>query len=1070
MSDGQSVDFDPFAAGEIASTTPTTEPQREIWVGIELGGREASLAFNESVSVRLSGPIDRALLEASLAELVARHESLRATFTPDGATLCVTVNAPVRFTVDDLKGLPSAERDARRRAIVHEEVTTPFDLVNGPVYRARYIELAEQSGELVFTAHHIVCDGYSSGVLLVELAQGYSARAGGAAPSFGAAPTFSDYAVAHAEATQGPEAAAAERHWLTTLGTTPATLDLPTDRPRPLLRTYDATREDWLIEPALVEGLRSVGKRLGCSFVATLLATFDAFLYRLTGQTDFVIGMPAAGQADAGFDGLVGHCVNTLPLRLRFDPTAPFSEHVRSAKSVILSATEHQTLSFGGLLQKLELPRDPSRIPLIPVLFNVDPRLGKLAFGPLAAEFVTNARAYETFELFLNASETERGLVIETTFNTNLFDRSTILRWLEQWTTLMRGVVDNPELALGRLPVLSPAERERLLVTWNATERPLACTSALALFEAQVKRTPNAIAVRDLSTALTYRELDGRANALAHHLRGLGVGTEDKVGVAVDRSVRMLVALLSVWKCGAAYVPLDPDYPPARLAFIAEDAALHVLLTERSLADVLTGSSLERVFVEELTGSREDAVAREDAPDRLAYVLHTSGSTGQPKGVQIEHAALANFLSSMADEPGLTSHDVLVAVTTLSFDIAGLELFLPLTVGAQSVIASREVAMDGRRLASLIETCGATVLQATPATWRLLVEAAWAGSPRFKALCGGEALPRELAQELLPRVGSLWNVYGPTETTIWSTCARITSAAAPITIGRPIANTTVFLLDAAGEPVPTGAVGELLIGGLGVARGYLNRPELTAERFIPDPFSTRPGARLYRTGDLARFDGSGSLYFERRNDGQVKVRGFRVELGEIESALESHPRVKQAAALVLDLGAGDVRLVGYYVARAGEAVAASELKPHIADRVPPYMVPQHLLELEAMPLTPNGKVDRKALPRPESGAETEADYVAPVTAVQTELARLWAELLRLPRFGLRDSFFERGGHSMLAARMLARVRERLGVELGLRTVFQAQTLEAFSAHVEAALLQSPRASGESAADLQEIEF
>jgi amino acid adenylation domain-containing protein len=1067
-------DHDPFASGTIALTASVTEPQQEIWLAIALLGEEANLAYNESVSLAIRGPLDAAVLEQAVADLVRRHEALRTTFTSDGTQYLVEAEPRAKLSVLDISGLAPEAREAKRKEIVGGQVRLPFDLVRGPLFRPLLIRLEAEQHELVLTAHHIVCDGWSTGVVLTELAELYAARKDGRAPKLAPAPLFSEFAMAELRAMHGEDAAAAEKYWVGILGAAPSALELPIDRPRSRELKLDARREDWLFDRALVDGLRCVAKQASSTLVATLMAAVDAWLFRLTGQTDFAMGLPAAGQAAVGMPGLVGHCVNTLPLRVTLNPEAPFLDHVRAVKGQILEGAEHQRLSFGALLKKLEVPRDPARIPLIPVIFNLDQRMPAVKLGGATGSFISNPRAFERFELFFNGTETDEGLILETTYNTHLFDHQTILRWLRELTTLLQAVVAAPNTPLGKLRVLPDDEQACLLTGWNATERELpAATNAIDLIEAQVRRTPDTVAVRDDRGSLTYAELDKRANHIAHKLKEMGVGKDDCVGVCMERSTRLPVALLGVWKADAAYVPLDPDYPPARLAFVVDDAKIKVLITEHSLAEVFPQDSFVRLWIDEENDVRQDAPKRQSEPHQLAYVLHTSGSTGKPKGVQVEQLGVVNFLASASRVPGLSASDVLVAVTTLSFDIAALELFLPLCVGSRTVIASREVAMDGPALAKFLHDVGATVLQATPATWRLLCEANFVADENFKAMSTGEALPRELANDLMGRVGSLWNLYGPTETTIWSTCGRIDTTEGPITIGRPVDNTTVYLLDPAGQMVPTGAAGELYIGGAGVGRGYLNRADLTDERFLPDPFSTAPGARMYKTGDLVRWSGDGRLFFERRNDGQVKVRGFRIELAEIEGALDQHPSVRQSAVLVREIISGDVRLVAYVVPAFGQTVDASALTKHVRDRLPPYMIPQHLVVLETMPLTPNGKVDRKSLPTTELGSNAGVeDYVAPVTPVQVQMAAMWADLLRVGRVGLRDGFFALGGHSMLAVRMLNRLRETFGAEIPLRTVFRAQTIEELSAHVEAALLvgrggeDSPRAAGET----EEVDF
>ena len=1074
MKSATPVDHDPFASGAITLTAPVTEPQQEIWLAIALLGEEANLAYNESVSLAIRGPLDADVLEQAVADLVRRHEALRTTFTSDGTQYLVEAEPRAKLTVVDLGSLDPEAREARRKEIVAEQVRVPFDLVRGPLFRPLLIRLASEQHELVLTAHHIVCDGWSTGVVLTELPELYAARKDGRPAKLATAPLFSEFAVTELRGMHGEDAAEAEKYWLGVLGTAPSSLELPVDRPRARELKLDARREDWLLDRALVDGLRGVAKQASATLVATLMAAVDAWLYRLTGQTDFAMGLPAAGQAAAGMPGLVGHCVNTLPLRVTLDPEAAFLDHVRALKRQIVEGAEHQRLSFGALLKKLEIPRDPARIPLIPVVFNLDQRMPAVRYGGATGSFISNPRAFERFELFFNGIETDDGLVLETTYNTRLFEHRTILRWLRELTTLLEAVVAAPGTPLGKLRVLPDDEQACLLTEWNATQRELpAVSSAIDLIEAQARRTPDTVAVRDDRGSLTYLELDRRANHVAHKLKELGVGKDDCVGLCIERGTRLVVALLGVWKAGAAYVPLDPDYPPTRLAFVLEDAKVRVLVTEHALAEVFPQASLTRLWIDEEDGARDDAPARGADPHQLAYVLHTSGSTGKPKGVQVEQLGVVNFLASASRVPGLSASDVLVAVTTLSFDIAALELFLPLCVGSRTVIASRDVAMDGPALAKFLHDVGATVLQATPATWRLLCEANFVGGKNFKAMSTGEALPRELANDLLGRVGSLWNLYGPTETTIWSTCGRIDSREGPISIGRPVDNTTVYLLDSAGQLVPTGAAGELYIGGFGVGRGYLNRPDLTAERYLPDPYAKEPGARMYRTGDLVRFGGDGRLYFERRNDGQVKLRGFRIELGEIEAALDQHASVRQSAVMVREITVGDARLVAYVVPAPGQTIDPAALTKHVRDRLPPYMVPQHLVVLDAMPLTPNGKVDRKALPATELGQAGVEDYVAPVTPIQIQMAAMWADLLRVGRVGLRDGFFTLGGHSMLAVRMLNRIREAFAVDIPLRTVFRAQTIEELSAHVEAALLVGrsggdgqPRAAG----DTEEVDF
>jgi len=1065
------VEFDPFASGELDRTAPATEEQEEIWAAVQVGGEPANLAYNESVSLRMKGRLDRSALERALGRVLERHEALRATFTADGSTLCIAAQASVAFASEDLSNLPDAALQDRILAARRQAVTTPFDLTRGPLLRAELLRLEAELHELVVTAHHIVCDGWSTGVVLPELGALYSEEATGRAAALPEPAKFSDYVLSQRERAGTAEAAEDDAYWLEQYAGEVPLLELPTDRPRPADRSFEAARTDHRLSPALVRGLRQVAKTAGTSLVATLLASFEVFLMRITGQRAFAVGMPAAGQATAGELGLVGHCVHTLPIRAELDPEHSFVEHLQRVKARLLDAFDHQQFTFGTLLKRLSLPRDASRVPLIPVLFNLDKSIEGLSFAGLEVDYVSNPRAYESFELFVNATQSGDDIVLETTYNENLFDAATVGMRLRELDTLLESIVRDPARKLGDLALLPDAERQKL-AEWNRTEMPRpAAQTVAALVQAQVEKAPDAPAVSDESTTLSYRELDARSNRLARQLQALGVRPDDRVGICLDRSVDLVVAVLAVLKASASYVPLDPDFPAARLAFIAEDARLTAIIAESAVEESLPRVEAPVLWLDRdasaLAEQSADAIVRRDEPSRLAYVLHTSGSTGKPKGVEVPNDAVVNFLVSMAREPGLTADDVLVAVTTLSFDIAGLELLLPLSVGARVVIVSRDVAVDGSKLCAVLERYGATVMQATPSTWRVLLEAGFRGARNFRALVGGEAFPPDLAQLLLERAGEVWNMYGPTETTIWSTCKRILDAAGPISIGRPIANTRLYVLDERQKLVPIGVPGELYIGGAGVARGYRDRPELTAERFVANPFE--PGGRLYRTGDLVRWTPDGELVFLRRVDSQVKLRGYRVELGEIETVLGSDARVRECAAVVREDRPGDQRLVAYVAADPAARPEIGELRARLEQALPGYMVPGHIVLVDALPRTPNQKLDRRALPAPDA-ADASSEYAAPRTDVEQTLARHWAKLLGLPRVGVNDDFFALGGHSMLAIRMLARVRDELGVDIGLRRLFRAPSVAGLAEHVEAVHLArgARHAAGASAGEREEV--
>ena len=1053
------VDYDPFAAGALARVVPTTEPQREIWLADQLG-IEASLAFNLSVSLRLCGTLDVTALRAALQDLVDRHDALRASVSPDGETFCVLERHLLPVPLFDLATLDSAARQSALDDHLRRSVETPFALAGEPLLRAELLRLAANEHLLLLSAHHIACDGWSWWAIVRELGALYGKHCDmdADATPLPACRSFADYAL-HEASHQGDAAHGAdEAYWLSRFADGAPVLELPTDRPRPMQRSFASAREDHVLDATLLAALRRCGARRGVGLFATLLTGFSTLLSRLSGQADVVVGIPAAGQPLAGDDYLIGHCVNLLPLRFGIDPGQSFADALDDVQALLLDALEHQRYTFGTLLQKLRVRRDPARMPLVSVLFNLDQALDQesTAFPGLTTDFDSNPRSFETFELFVNAVQSHGTLRLECQYNRDLFDADTVRRWLRAYETLLRSAVEREEVALGTLPLVDAASLQEL-VAMQPT--PVLFDRELRMhehFEVQSDRTPERIALRAGDTVLSYAALEARANRIAHVLRGHGIRSGHLVGLAVSRSADMLAALLGILKSGAGYVPLDPQFPPERLAYMTADAGLAALVTERAHASQFDLRGRPVLMLDAHTADLEAAsthrIGRDDgaaAAESVAYVIYTSGSTGRPKGVMVPHRTVSNFLTGMQHEPGLDASDRLLAVTTLSFDIAVLELLLPLSVGAEVLLADRETAGDGIALRALLEEAHATMMQGTPSTWRLLLDAGWRGSMTFKALCGGEALASDLAAALLPRCASLWNLYGPTETTVWSTCAQVHTAPGAhqpdIHIGRPIANTRVWILDVQGELSPLGVPGEICIGGEGVTVGYLDRPELTAERFIAerswmsrgnDADATSP--RLYRTGDRGRWRPDGNLEHLGRLDHQVKVRGYRIELGEIEANLAARSEVARVQVIVREDRPNDQRLVAYLVARAGAVVDEAALREHLRGLLPAYMVPQHFVILDALPLLPNGKVDRNALPAPVPAvsigttastppATTDEAVVDPRVAY---LAGVWSELLGLP-VRPADNFFDLGGHSMLAVQMANRVARDTGVRIKL---------------------------------------
>ena len=1050
-----------------AAPPPLSFAQQRLWVLDRLDPGTA--AYNMPGPLRLRGPLDVPALARALDALRERHESLRTTFAMDDAAgqpvQVIHPHAPVPLEVDDLSGLAQEAREAEVARRVHEDANTGFDLVAGPLMRARLLRLAPDEHVLLLCLHHAVSDGWSVGIFADELGALYAAFQAGAPNPLPPLPVqYADFALWQRAHLAGDVLRKQLDFWRDALAGAPPALELPTDRPRPPSESHRGVLLRSRIDGALAERVRALAAEEGATLFAVLLAALRVVLSRWSGQDDVVIGTPVAGRTRSETERLIGFFVNTLPLRGQVRPDESFREMVRREKAAALEAFNHQALPFDRIVEQLRIARDLSRNPVFQVSLmlqnaRVDAvRLAGITLAPLQVEYDT-AR----FDLAFDVYEEDGGaLRVETEYATDLFERATAERLTAHLRRLLAAAAEAPDAPVAALEMVDEDERAAVLHAPNQAARDWPFAPVQRRIAEQAARTPDAVAVGGPDGALTYAQLDALSAGVAAALRARGAGRGSVVAVAVERSARMVAALLGVLRVGAAYLPLDPEYPAERLAYMLDDSGARLLLSERALDGLAPSSSIGRILLDDLA----PVDGWEDAPvdaDELAYVIYTSGSTGRPKGVMVPHGGVAGFLRSMAEAPGLRADDALLAVTTVAFDISVLELFLPLTLGARVVVASREQAADPAPLAALIARSGATAMQATPATWAMLLASGWAPRPGMRLLSGGEALPRAVADGLLAGGAELWNLYGPTETTIWSAVERV-AADGPVVLGGPVANTMLYVLDGGMRPAPLGVPGELFIGGAGVARGYLGRPGLTAERFVPDPFGAR-GARLYRTGDRVRRRADGALEFLGRADFQVKLRGHRIEPGEIESALRAHPAVRAAVALVREDAPGDARLVAYTVAGEGAAAAGAELRAFLRARLPEYMVPSAFVALDALPLTPNGKLDRRALPAPDARPQARA-FTAPRTPQEQALAEIWRTVLRLDRVGVEDDFFELGGHSVLATQVLSRVRRELGAELPLRAVFEAPTVRALAARLHGAqaadgpeLAPAPREGG-----------
>jgi amino acid adenylation domain-containing protein len=1031
--DMKAGEFFPDAGGP--APLALTEAQRDLWVLSQMGDDGAN-AYQESIAVDIAGAIDRATMERALAWLVERHDALRLTIAADGQTQSVRSQGRVDSQFVDLSATPDA--DAVLLSQQHAESVRVFDLTAGPLLRARVWTVSPSRTVLALYSHHIVADGWTLGLLLEELSTAYRAMLGGRTPDLPPAPSFVDYLAARDVRLAAPAAQASREYWKRRLSAPLPSLDLPTDHTRPAMKTFAAARLHHTLPTSIDQQLTQLAGREGCSLFMAVLAAYAVLMHRLAGAPDEVIvGVPVSGRPTPTDARVAGFCTHMVPMRLRLEPTQSFTDLLRQVRSVVLDAFDHQDWPFGRVLDELSVVPDLSRTPVFTTTFNLDRPLAVTTFGDMPASLVALPVRYATYDLACNVVRDTNRLVVSWDANTDLWEPATLTRWMSHFETVLTAVVADPTTPIERLSLLTEAERRTIQVDWNTTTESLPDHQTVhGWFEAQAGRTPDAEAIRCGTETVSFAQLNSKASALAQVLIAHGVGVGDLVGVSIDRRIDLVVSLLAVLKSGAAYVPLDPSFPSARIQRMIDHSGLTWIL------QVGTSGAIEVVRVP----SASTPVSRNtEAPGRddPAYVIYTSASTGEPKGVVITHGSVINLLQTMARRLAPATGDAWLAVTTVSFDISVLEVFLPLTHGLRLVLATDAETRDGQALARLLTSASVAFMQATPAGWRLLIESGWTGSPGVTMVCGGEALPTDLATALLARGRTLWNVYGPTETTIWSTALRV-KRGEPITIGTPLGNTQVYILDGRGQCVPPGVPGELHIGGAGLARGYHRDPVTTAARFVDNPMGG-PSARVYRTGDLARWTTEGQVEFLGRLDHQVKVRGFRIELGEIDTCLMQVSGVAAAVTHVVDDPSGEKVLTAWFTT-GGATVRTEDVRAHLSAHLPDYMVPTRLIQVGALPLSPSGKVDRRALAamRPEVSRTS----TGPETESERQLATLWSELLHVSSVGREDDFLMLGGNSLLATRLATRLRTSPGVTLSLRELLEHRTLRQMAAIVE----------------------
>ena len=1027
---------------------PASYAQQRMWLLDRL--EPGNVTYNIPLGFRITGKLNQEVLEKSLNEIIRRHETLRTAFDEEAGELMQVIRAEARLSLraEEVPGATATQKQRRVEEIASQEAATVFDLGKWPLIRARLLKVAAQEHVLILTMHHIITDGWSVGVLLKELGSLYDSYNSGQQPALEELQVqYADYAHWQRQWLESGELERQMQYWRERMRGAPPVLEMPTDYARPAVQSYRGSSENLVITREVTQKLKHLGRQEGVTLFMSLLGAFGVLLSRYSGQEDIVVGTPIANRRRAELDGLIGCFANTLVMRLAVDGKESFRQFLERVREVSLEAYANQDVPFEKLVEELQPERDFSRSPIFQAIFmfrsepQVELRIGDLKLQN--EEIFYDATKYEISLGLVEEDGSLRGAIA---YYTDLYKASTIRRMARRFERLIESTVEDPDCSIRQLDLLSPSESQQILREWNdtATDYPRDCLIH-ELFEQQARLTPDAVAVVCQTESLTYRELNERANQLAHHLLDAGAGPEVIVGICLRRHIELVVSLLAVLKSGAAYLPLDPAYPKQRLMFMMEDAEMKVLVTQQEMRKILAGRGVRQIEVDahrEQIGARSKYnPSRTAGAGNLAYVIYTSGSTGNPKGVAIGHSSLATFLfwarSFFSDDELGT----VLASTSICFDISVIEIFFPIAFGGTSVLVENalQLAQDnGENKITFLNTVSSVLRE-------LLELAAVPESVRTVGFAG-EAVPRDLKNKVceLPFVKRVCDLYGPTEDTVYSTVSEL-SMDEDITIGRPIWHTRAYIRGDQLELCPVAVIGELMLSGEGLARGYVGRGDLTAEKFIPDPDSKTGGERMYRTGDAARWREDGKIEYLGRRDEQVKIRGHRIELAEIEAALGQHPSVRQAAVAVKqDLSAG-LTLVAYVVA--DDEVSTNQLKDSLRQKLPEYMLPTLIVRLERMPLTPNAKLDRKNLPEAELEADTR-QYQAPGSELERALAHIWGQVLKRGAIGVTENFFELGGHSLLATQVLSRLRKQMGLDVPLQALFKGPTVRELARVVE----------------------
>jgi amino acid adenylation domain-containing protein len=1050
----KSTDYLPIQPVARDGHLPLSFAQQRLWFLHYLS--PDSRSYNTLEILQIEGNLNLAVLERSLGELINRHEIFRTTFPTVSGEPIQAIAPPSSFClkVDNYQDLYPNEQSAKIQQVAELEAGQAFDLTVGLLIQFKLLQLSPQKSVLLLKMHHIIYDGWSFGILIRELSALYEAFLNNLSnPLPPLSIQYADFAVWQRQYLSGEVLDKQLKYWQEQLATVPPVLTLPTDKPRPAIQNFQGGVERFQLDQNVTQGLKKLGQDQVATLFMTLLAGFGVLLSRYSGQSDLVVGSPIANRNQAAIEPLIGFFANTLALRVNLSENPSFLELLEQVKQTTLEGYAHQDLPFEMLVEKLQLDRDLSRNPLVQVMFALQNtsqdtwNLSGLSIESLSLSVEETVR----FDLEVNCWQNSEGLAIDWIYSRDLFDTATIARMGEHFQNLVQAIILNPKATVKELPLLTPKEREQLLISWNNTKTDYPQEQCIhQLFEAQVERTPKAIAVVFEEQSLTYTELNHRANQLAHYLRTLGVGAEVLVGISLERSLEMIIGLLAILKAGGAYLPLAPDYPTERLLFMLEDSQASFLITHSSLLAKLPPYQATLICLDEIEEQIaqycQDNLQNGLTVSNLANVIYTSGSTGKPKGVMVEHRGLVNLALAQIQSFAVNHNSRVLQFASFSFDACISEILMTFGSGATLYLAQKDALLPGQPLIERLVKNGITHVTLPPSALVVLPKESL---PNLQTLIvAGEACSLDLVKQW--SVGrNFFNAYGPTEASVCATIAQCSQDDLIVTIGKAIANVQIYILDAFLQPVPVGVSGELYIGGVGVARGYLNRPELTAERFIPNPFyppltsldkGVEQPSKLYKTGDLARYLPDGNIEYLGRIDNQVKIRGFRIELGEIEAVLSQCPDVQNTAVIVREDTPGDKRLVAYVVLTSDSQITTSELRQFLANQLPAYLVPNTFVILDNLPLTPNGKCDRRSLPIPDDQTRKNIPKIGPRNLVELQLAQIWSEILGINNIGIQENFFELGGHSLLAVSLINRIEQKLDKRLPLTSLFQNGTI------------------------------